>query len=223
MDDDINGKQVTSITQLWGVEGARRVAQQAQVYYYNINRDAQFGTQGFFTIISTLLGLASGLTAFASGVRANTHPPELNRLQIYIRNLTRFTMVITDNHGSNSRISPAPRIMPGETLDYLYAVGRSLPNNGQDMLSFSLIPVNEQRSAIHLRVAITDNGSHVHVSRVTLNGSIISNTPLPSQSQRDISNIFYYVRSGGTDAWVSSSILTNGIEGKLDLTILSPS
>jgi hypothetical protein len=216
-------QELLSTSSDWGLGGARRVAQQAQVYYHNINQDTRSETQAFFTIIGALLGLTSGLVSFASGMRANTHPPERRRLQISIRNLTRFTLVIIDTHGSNSRVSPSPTIMPGETVDYLYAVGNSLPNNGHDMLTLALVPVNEQRQTMNIRIAITDNNSYVQVSRVTFNNETPMNDPIPNQPPQNITNVFYGANLGNTNVWVVPSTLTNGGEGKLDLAILSSS
>ncbi|TXE64924.1 MULTISPECIES: hypothetical protein [Serratia] len=206
-----------------GITGARTVALAALHYYNFTQQDSQSETRGFFSIIGVILGLAAGLTSLIGGVSGNSAQPERERirLKLKIRNITRQNLIIIDNHTSNSRITPSLRIAPGETLEYVHAVGSSLPDNGGRVLTFMLVPDNNQIPTAQISINITDQNGHVRVSTVTFNNLTSSIQLPPGATQRDVNAIFYGAAWNNTSIHVIPTTLTNNVEGRIDLDILS--
>ncbi|MBC3215798.1 hypothetical protein [Serratia fonticola] len=205
-----------------GISGARTIALSALHYYNFTQQDSQAETRGFFSIIGIILGLASGLTSLIGGMSENTALPERERvrLKIKVRNLSRHNLIIIDNHSSNSRITSSLRIAPGETLEYVYAVGSSLPS--ASALTFMLVPDSNQLPTTQIHVNITDGNGHVRVNRVSFNGTFSETQLPPEASQRDVSAVFYNAAMGNMNIHIIPTTFTNNVEGKLDLAILSP-
>lgn len=203
---------------------AEQVAQQALAYQQNGANQlnvSEVETQGFFTIMGILLGLASGVMSVIGGINTRAPTPVLKTLTVRIRNLTGFPILITNNYGSNSRVAPSPTMLPGEALDYLYHVSPGAFPNGLDALELSIL---NRGTPNRLRIALRHTGDLAtgvyKIHRVILNDGTHLTDPLSGGA----SHTFFQPPAGNNNVrlTVAGSTVRTPTGGKLELCIISP-
>ncbi|WP_273866287.1 hypothetical protein [Serratia ureilytica] len=205
-----------------GFTNAEQVAQQALAYHQNgANQVSGVETQGFFTIMGILLGLASGVMSVTGGVNTRAPAAVLRVLTVKIRNITAFPILITNNYTSNSRVAPSSTLLPGETLDYLYFITPGVFPGG-DALELSVL---NRGTPNRLRITLRHTGDPAtgvfKIHQVRLNDGAALTDPLSNGA----AHVFYTLPPGFSNVSLSvtGSTVRRPAEGKLELCVLSPS
>lgn len=189
--------------------------------YFNQSRVEEDSTRFIGTtlaIIGTIAGIASSVTSMANGVASRTPASDPVRLTLRIHNYTPFVIVMRNVYNVTSRLWSSPVILSGRTLTIPYAIGTSL--NARPTVRFRL--VDEQSSLMNISFTIADNGRFLRVIQTQFNSQTALNDPFSNENHEETGIIFYRGSPvSGVTATVVSSTITNGMDGELDVAILT--
>jgi len=189
--------------------------------FFNLSRVDKDDTRFIGTtlaIISTIVGLASSITYLVGGVASRTKESTPVRLTLRIHNFTPYVIVIRRADYVSSRVWSSPVILSGQTIEIPYALGNNLNNRPNVQISL----VDEQRSVMNIDFLIADNGRFVRVIRTQFASQSRINDPFPDDTDRENGMVFYRGNPvNGVTPTLTSSTITNGIDGEIDVSILT--
>lgn len=179
--------------------------------------DARFiGTA--LALIGTAIGIASSTTYLIGGIASRTPESDPVRLKLRIHNYTPYVITLRNARNVSSRVWSSPVILSGQTQEIPYSTGTNL--NATPIVDMVL--VDEQRSVLTFNFTITDNGRFVRVTNVHFQGAPEIADPYPGENHRENGSVIYRgARHNGIIPTLISSSITNGMDGEIDVSLLT--